>query len=133
MEGVLPDIFRVQDKDGRGPYKPGMSIKWADKDMGHYRGKLTNLPPFMDEFPGIVEEITDMYDKQGGAFGCGFTSLEQLDRWFSKAEQQRMKTLEYHMVKIKPKKIIRSSKNQTVFWHDRPLAEIAEILTTTID
>lgn len=125
----LPVIYRVQDHDGRGPYKPGMPVKWADKDTGHYKGKVTNLPPFMDEFPGILEELNTIYRKDGGAFGCGFRSMKQMNKWFSKAEQQRLKTLGYHITKIIPKKIVRSSEKQTVFWHDKPLADIAEILT----
>lgn len=122
-------IYRIQDADGRGPYKPGMSEKWTDKENWHYKKFMTNLPPFMDEFgPSIIDEINELFEVEGGAFGCGFRTMEQLHKWFSKSEQQRLKTLGYHIVKIVPKKIIRSSDKQTVFWHQKPLNEVAELI-----
>lgn len=119
-------LYRVQDAEGRGPYKPGMSVKWADAE-GHYKGDYTNLPPFMDEFGyGVIDEMNLIMSISGGAFGCGFRSMEQLNNWFSPAEQERMKALGYQIVRIPAKKILRSSDKQTVFWCDKPLHKAAE-------
>lgn len=120
-------IYRIQDADGRGPYKPGMSIKWCDKDDGHYKADFTNLPPFMDEFgPSILDELNVIISVSGGACGCGFRSMEQLNNWFTPTELERLKELGYRIVKIEAKKIIRSSDKQTVFWCDKPLRKVAE-------
>ena len=120
-------IYRIQDKDGRGPYKPGMSIKWCDEE-GHYSGDYTNLPPFMDEFgPSVLDELNLIISVSGGACGCGFRSMEELHNWFSPTELERLKALGYSIVRIEAKKIIRSSHRQTVFWCDKPLRKAAEV------
>ncbi len=119
-------IYRIQDKDGRGPYKPGMSIKWCDEEDGNYKGDFTRLPPYMDEFGwDLIDEMQNHMNQYGGAFGCGFRSMEELNKWFSAREQEKLKMLGYSIVKIPATKIIRSSTNQTVFWCDKPLRKIA--------
>ncbi len=120
-------IYRIQDADGRGPYKPGMSAKWADKEGGNYKGEFTRLPPFMDEFgDSILNEINIIMNLSGGSFGCGFRSMEELCNWFSPSEIERMKVLGYRIVKIEPDKILRSSHRQTVFWCKKKLNRVAE-------
>lgn len=120
-------IYRIQDADGRGPYKPGMSYKWIDKDENHYKGKFTDLPPFMDEFGyGVIDEMKHIMRVNGGAFGCGFLNMEQLHNWFSPTELEKLAALGYKIVKISAKKILRSSDRQTVFWCDKPLRKVAE-------
>ena len=39
------EIYRVQDAQGRGPWKPGFSHRWVEDRPDHY-----NLPPWFVEF-----------------------------------------------------------------------------------
>ena len=43
MRGAREVIFRVQDAEGRGPWKPGFSSQWMDEARPEW------LPPIYDE------------------------------------------------------------------------------------
>lgn len=102
-EGVK--IYRVEDKYHRGPYQPGISLKWMDKTP--YHCKETFMAEFGTEF---------LHDRQPGEmFFCGFTSLDQLRSWFSLSELKKLKKLGFHVVKLTAHRIIHTSENQTVF------------------
>ena len=60
-------VFRFQDNEGRGPYKPGMRALWGDDDHD-----ARCLPPSFVEFG-----IDVIRHKRRGVLGCAFTSLEQ--------------------------------------------------------
>lgn len=97
-------IIRVQDQNGRGPYKPGFSKFWKDK------GK-PELPSMMHEFgTDWILNLSPYYQH-----GCGFTSMDQLRRWFSPSELTRLKELGYNIVEMEVDKILQSSYNQVVF------------------
>ena len=109
-------VLRVQDREGRGPFRPGMTKRWADKS------KTTYLPAFADEFGvEIFKEIDGLFARRGGWFGCAVANLECLHRWFTLRERLRLAHLRYEVVQIVVDEILRESPNQIVFWRKAPL------------
>lgn len=105
-------IFRIQDADGRGPYKPGFSGTWCD-DMG------PPVPPtWMQEFPGLLRKMND-----GFHYGSGCVSLAQLTKWFTPTERFRLSILGYRVVSMNVDKVLAESRNQVVFARAKPLNE----------
>lgn len=119
----MSEVIRIQDKYGRGPYKPGFSHKWSE-----YRCLIAepNKKPFMDEFPEVQGKIQDIFEKNGVSFGCAFRTLKQLDAWFTPAELEKLWQYGYALVTIDVDEILAESDNQLVFWCKRPLKEVAK-------
>lgn len=112
--------MRVQDSDGRGPFKPGFSQVWCD-DSGD-----PQLPPWFEEFPGLLERVK----REAGRYhyGCGCRTVEQIERWFTPAERIRLFLLGYKLVSMDVDRVLAESKNQLVFLRDKPLTEDVEVL-----
>lgn len=107
-----PVLFRIQDAEGRGPYKPGISRLWADATHGLRAGAAIS-----------IEFGPDVYDRvpAGVHAGCAFATLDQLHAWFSEAEIARLRVMGYRIVTVKADGIVAQSARQTVFWSRRPL------------
>lgn len=111
-------VYRFQDVEGRGPYRPGMSHRWADNDHGERN------PPFFDEFGmGGIKRA-----RPTEVIGCAFDSLDQARRWFRPTEVARMQALGYELVQMRVARILARSDRQLVFAHNRPLAECGQVI-----
>lgn len=104
-------IYRVQDAQGRGPWKPGLSHKWVEDRADH-----ENLVPWINEFGAIHKKAI-----YGMSIGCGCLTLEQLRRWFTPSEYRTLKGLGYAAVTMIPGSILAQSKIQCVFQRVKPL------------
>jgi hypothetical protein len=104
-------IYRWQDAEGRGPYRPGVSRYWADEDQ------QANNPPMYIEFGADVVHRAP----PGHAMGCGFRSIEQMQRWFSRDEQVRMRLLGYEFGSMEVDRVVAESDRQLVFSRRLPL------------
>ena len=113
-------VYRIQDGAGRGPYRPGTSHLWTDDD--HWRN-----PPFYTELGWQSAEISTKF-KHGENGGCGFRSIEQLNRWFSPAEQRKLAERGYVIVQMTADRIVAETRTQVVFARKRPLWTGAVIL-----
>lgn len=100
-------VYRIQDAEGRGPYRPGFSHRWVDGD--HDRN-----PPFMVEFDWPLSSIPGRW-LPGENGGCAFRSLEALRRWFSPSECEKLETLGYSIVSMTVDRVIAESDRQLVF------------------
>lgn len=109
----MPFVFRIQDAEGRGPYRPGTSHRWADVD-----GPVPP-PPFYEEFG---QAIFDHF-KAGWANGCAFETMAQLTAWFSPTERARLAMLGYRIVRFRPDRILGASENQMVVSRQRPFRD----------
>ena len=103
-------VYRVQDIEGRGPYRPGFSHKWSDG--------FEKPPAFYEEFGWDILKAA----KKGEAMGCGFRTRDQAHQWFSREEMDRLRVLGYHLVRIEVDRILAESKHQLVFARSKPLA-----------
>lgn len=112
-------IFRVQDKDGRGPWKPGFSAQWVeDRTLQEY----TRLIPWVAQFgKGILDQAAP-----GMHFGCGCRTLAQLREWFKPTEYSKLHQLGYCAVRMEVGRILAESNIQCVFERAKPLCEDSE-------
>lgn len=104
-------IFRVQDKDGRGPFKPGFSKHWLDHEL-HCQHRS-----WIEEFG--LEILSNR--KEGEYLACGCRSMQKIREWFSDSELERLRDFGYDIVTIDIDRVIAESDNQVVFARRRPL------------
>ena len=104
-------VFRVQDKQGRGPWKPGFSHKWIVPRPDH-----DNLVPIYVEFPGIFEALSKYR-----MYGSACISLKGLRRWFSRREYKTLKKFGYRAVIMPVDSILVESDTQCLFSRECPL------------
>ena len=105
-------VYRIQDKSGRGPFKPGFSESWVQPRQDH-----ENLTPWFVEFGRIDNHVLT-----GQSSGSACKSLEQLRRWFTKTEYKRLKKQEYSAVKMEAN-ILAESDKQCFIVRNMPLNE----------
>ena len=108
-------VYRIQDKDGRGPWKPGFSRRWVEDRPDH-----DNLPPWYVEFGPVHHRV--LY---GEEMGSGCKTLEQLRRWFTPSEYKTLKMHGYRAVRLEVGRILAESGIQCVFGRAKPLREDA--------
>ena len=118
-------VFRIQDADGRGPWRPGFSVKWSDPD---FAPGVEDLPPYFVEFG---HDLLERRGIPGEHYGCAVRKLKDLCRWVSAAERAKLATLGFNIVSLKPDRILAESKNQLVFACRTPLSRAAIILPWT--
>ena len=106
-------VYRIQDKQGRGPFKPGFSSKWVEPRDDH-----ENLIPWIYEF-GMVQNKAIV----GCAVGCACQTVEQLRRWFTQSEYNTLKRFGYHAVSLEAGRILAESDIQCVIERAIPLRE----------
>lgn len=115
----MTKIYRIQDADGRGPYKPGFSDCWVDPDNDG-RNCPQEIPP---------KQLRDMIrlaaSKGWGVnFGFGFRTMDQLGRWFTPTERIKLATLGYCAVEMEVDVIIAETESQVLFCRKAPLREL---------
>lgn len=119
VPGLLPSIrvLRIQDADGRGPFKPGFSKKWIDDD-GPPQPK-----PWTLEFPGLLKRMND----REAHYGCACRTVEQIREWFTPSELVRLHIFGYRLVSMTVDEVLAESRHQLVFKRLKPLREDIEI------
>jgi hypothetical protein len=85
-------ILRVQDAEGRGPWKPGMSSKWIDMD----RSESTLFPPIHDEVEDFYADVA-RWHRRGYHVGCAVDGIEMLKQWFNAKEMTTLRSMGYHV------------------------------------
>ena len=122
-------IYRIQDADGRGPWKPGFSHRWvADRPESEY----ARLVPWIEEMGPVHRNA--LY---GTHTGCGCRSLEQLRLWFLPVEYKKLLDFGYKAVQLSAGRILGESEIQCVFERAAPLnqdvqeVELYELSTLT--
>ena len=113
-------VCRIQDADGRGPYKPGFSHVWSEREYGP--------DPVFIAFPGIMTRAQKIVNDRGGAVGCAFRTLNQASEWFSPSEVLTLAKHGYSLCWIEPDEILAENDDQLVIWTALPLAK-AKIAT----
>ena len=87
-------VYRIQDSEGRGPFRPGVTQKWIDAER-------TYFPKAQIQEQLWIKKIAD--PELNLAFVC--TSIEQMKIWVSETEYDRLMKLGYNAVKIDVDKI----------------------------
>ena len=110
-------VYRVQDRNGRGPWKPGVSSRWVEPRLDHEK-----LLPWFVEWHGFD---TRQEMRRQEYVGCGCLTLDQLRRWFSESEYSTLRRMEYRAYQLGVDRILRSSDVQCVFTRQNPLNKLA--------
>ena len=105
-------VYRIQDAEGRGPWKPGFSQFWVEDRDDH-----DLLRPWYEQFGRVDRKaIVGMH------IGCGCQTVEQLRRWFTPTEYARLVRYGYKAVRMNVGRILGESDIQCVFERSIPLA-----------
>lgn len=112
-------VYRIQDAEGRGPFRPGFSRKWSD---GYFASGMQALPTWQEEFGA---DLIARRGLPGEHYGSAVRKVKDLGRWFSAAEQERLRAMGFRVVSIGRVRILAESKNQVVFASRVPLARAA--------
>lgn len=104
-------IFRIQGRDGRGPFRPGLTEKWIGDP------RWLERPSLMEEFNmrDILAKVNMRH------MGCGFRTVEQLRKWFDENERAKLARLGFHPVTMTVDEIVAESPSQLVFARRVPL------------
>ena len=113
-------LFRIQDKEGRGPFRPGLSTQWADATGGKM------LPPIYKELGIEPTKLRDIVPK-GLHCGCACKTPTQLQDWFTRTERRRLLALGFGIVRFEPDVIIAETPNQVLFGCTEPLSTLPRI------
>lgn len=84
-------LYRVQDKSGRGPWRPGFSHEWADPTKD-----ISLCPPMMAELPDWRRSVAR--HPWLTHWGCCAHGLRGVHRWFTPLEIDRLRALGFHLV-----------------------------------
>lgn len=109
-------VYRVQDAEGRGPFKPGMSHRWVEPRDDHDK-----LLPWPLEFGAIHKKL---YSWEHAGSAC--TQLKDLRRWFTESEYETLVKLGYRAVRLEGARILARSETQVFFGRAKPHAQDAE-------
>ena len=104
-------VYRVQDEQGRGPYKPGFSQEWVED-----RPDLDNLRPYYAEMPGVLSKRSRF---EASHVGCACKTIEQLERWITKSEYLTLRRYGYQAMRLVVDRILGESETQCIFERER--------------
>lgn len=108
-------IYRVQDAEGRGPWRPGFSRQWSDREGW--------IPPaFWKDFGWDLTEVVRRVCP-GEFHGTGCRTLDGLTVWFSLREIRKLTRFGYHIVSFVPDRVIGESAYQVFFARRLPLRD----------
>jgi len=100
-------VYRIQDEEGRGPFRPGFSSSWLDEVLAPGQA---DLAPWMEEFGN---DAIDRLARPGERyFGSAVRRVEHLGKWFSPTESLRLAGFGYRIARISHARILAESPNQ---------------------
>lgn len=107
-------VYRIQDEYGRGPWRPGFSLKWVED-----RNDLDNLLPWFREFINESIDIRPLIIPRM-ILGCGCLTIQQLQRWITPIEYGRLLNFGFKAVALEAD-VLAQSDIQCVFQRTEPL------------
>lgn len=111
----LKPVYRVQDREGRGPWRPGFSHVWlGDRPENDYE----QLRPIYVERPDVWNLM-----QEGFHHGCACKTLKQLRNWITKFEWLTLRTHGFDCFEIVPDRIVAETEVQCVIGTREPLSK----------
>lgn len=110
-------VFRIQDRDGRGPWRPGLSLQWVDADAP--AGRLVET--VFDLIP--LSLLRTLVRDTSLHYGCACRTLAELMAWLTPVERARLAILGFHPVQLRVDLVIAESPWQLVVGRVRPFAD----------
>lgn len=99
-------LIRMQDSDGRGPWKPNFSHKWIS-DSNQRLG-----PPVFEDFPNF-DKIVRKAHNQGKHIGCAVRADKTKD-WFLPDEIEVLRGYGYKFVDCSQCEVLAESEWQVI-------------------
>jgi len=116
---VSDALVRIQDSDGRGPWRPGFSLLWIEAN-GPSLGK-----PVHEEFEDFTEIVKKAH-REGKHIGCAVRK-NKIDLWFTGHELQKLKSLGFQFVECLGCEILSESEMQAIVSHRLPLKYLPKV------
>lgn len=110
----MKKLYRVQDKYGRGPFRPGFTCEWLSHDKDY-----NSLPPWWVEFDIDINKIAGL--PKGYHLGSGCWTMEKLILWFNDIEMKILKGHGFKLIELVPDLVIAQSDIQVLFGQKEPL------------
>lgn len=111
-------IYRVQDANGRGPWKPGFSSIWVEEKTAEQCRRLQAW--FLELGPVHLDAL------EGSQVACGCTCPEHLREWFSPTEYEKLQAFGYQAVTLTADRILGDGLTQVVFERALPISQGAK-------
>lgn len=105
-------IYRVQDRDGRGPWRPGFSALWH-ADTTPMTGR-----PITSE-PGISVVIAEAH-KNGLHIGCAVRG-HNMHLWFTENDLARLETFGFRIADASGCDVLLETEQQVLIGFKKPL------------
>jgi hypothetical protein len=107
--------YRVQDADGRGPWRPGFSHTWIDESAppGRLQETIFDLVP--------LDRIRHFARDQHVGSAC--RTLDAIGDWFTATERARLAARGYQLVRLAADLVIAESHWQMIIGRTRPFSE----------
>ena len=106
-------IIRMQDSDGRGPWRPNFSHKWISGDNS-FLGK-----PIHEDFTNIDKIFKKAY-KAGKYLGCAMREANK-SIWFTDKEIETLKRHGFYFVDCTNCEVLAESNTQVIIASHTPL------------
>ncbi|TXH10077.1 MAG: hypothetical protein E6R04_06500 [Spirochaetes bacterium] len=116
----MKKIVRIQDSEGRGPWRPGVSRLW-ELPSGPVR-----CHPVQEDFKNL-EEIVSGAHRRKLHIGCAIRQ-NNIGRWFSRGELEKLYEFGFGWVDCEECEILAESKHQAVVASQKPLKYLPEAL-----
>lgn len=115
----MSELYRVQDKTGRGPWRPGYSHKWvSDK-----RGAPDLLPPIFEDLPSFRQVVT-LAHTLGFHIGIAVRGWQQFGAWFLPDELERLRADGFNVVQCDNCRVFAETKHQVMIGSKAPLCTL---------
>lgn len=108
--GVM--VYRVQAADGRGPWRPGLSRYWVDKE--------SDRPLPIDVITAFGLDWRERIPLRWHV-GCACRTMDGLMEWFTPRERGNLDCMGYKPVSLVADRIIAENADQVIFVRRDPL------------
>lgn len=109
-------VYRVQDRFGVGPWRPGVAKHWAEGRDGDEAKALSSIAESPEARAAIAKHPLGTW-----SMGSGCLSHDDLRRWFNLREYRALLRLGYRAVALKEFRVIWRGEVQVVFVRRRHL------------
>ncbi|KFI27789.1 hypothetical protein CN97_00820 [Haematobacter massiliensis] len=110
-------ILRIQDRTGRGPWRPGCASKWVDA------WRTSQLPPIYDDVHDFRKIVSGAHGA-GLHIGCAVRGMDGLGKWFSPMELSRLITQGFGVVDASGCDVLAETEHQLLIASKWPLSRL---------
>lgn len=108
-------VYRMQDADGRGPWRPGLGHLWSDQ------GSTIHLDHSFQPFnPQSVQNALKASPTLR-YFGFGCRTVDALRDWFTPKELDTLLGMGFRAVELEAERMLLENRRQLLFARSKPL------------